>query len=37
MHLAQSLASLQLIPSASVPMFRQLYDAIKQSVLTVVC
>jgi GntR family transcriptional regulator/MocR family aminotransferase len=34
MHLAQSLATLQLAPSATAPMFRQLYDAIKQSVLS---
>lgn len=34
MHLAQSLASLQLVPSSGTPMFRQLYDAIKQSVLS---
>ncbi|HYD59244.1 MAG TPA: PLP-dependent aminotransferase family protein [Noviherbaspirillum sp.] len=34
MHLAQSLATLQLSPSSGVPMFRQLYGAIKQSVLS---
>lgn len=33
MHLAQSLATLRLDPSGPVPMFRQLYDAIKQAVL----
>lgn len=33
MHLAQSMASLQLDPSARTPMFRQLYEAIKQSIL----
>lgn len=34
MHLAQSMASLQLDPLARTPMFRQLYEAIKQSILT---
>ncbi|HJV80101.1 PLP-dependent aminotransferase family protein [Noviherbaspirillum sp.] len=33
MHLAQSLASLQLDPTASAPMFRQLYEAVKQTIL----
>jgi len=34
MHIAQSLATLQLDPSARVPMFRQLYEAIKHDVLS---
>ena len=33
MHVAQSLAAIALSPSADTPMFRQLYEAIKQSVL----
>lgn len=33
MHLAHSLASLQLDASARTPMFRQLYEAIKQAIL----
>lgn len=33
MHLAQSLATLRLDASGSIPMFRQLYDAIKQAIL----
>ena len=34
MHFAQSLATIQLAPSAATPLFRQLYEAIKQSVLS---
>ena len=33
MHLAQSLATLQLDSSGPIPMFRQLYDAIKKAIL----
>ncbi len=33
MHLAESLATLQLDPAARVPMFRQLYEAVKQAIL----
>lgn len=34
MHFAQSLATLRLDPAASTPMFRQLYAAIKQAILS---
>jgi GntR family transcriptional regulator / MocR family aminotransferase len=34
MHLVQSLATLRLNPAASTPLFRQLYDAIKQAILS---
>ncbi|HYD97206.1 MAG TPA: PLP-dependent aminotransferase family protein [Noviherbaspirillum sp.] len=34
MHLAQSLATLRFDPSSKAPMFKQLYEAIKQTVLT---
>lgn len=34
MHLAQSLASLRLAPASPIPMFRQLYEAIKQAILS---
>ena len=34
MHLAESLATIQLSPAASTPMFRQLYEGIKHSVLS---
>jgi GntR family transcriptional regulator/MocR family aminotransferase len=33
MHLAQSLATLRLDPATRTPMFRQLYDAIRQTIL----
>jgi GntR family transcriptional regulator/MocR family aminotransferase len=33
MHFAQTLAALQLDSSSSMPLFRQLYDAIKQAIL----
>lgn len=33
MHLAQSLAALRLDPSAATPLFRQLYEGIRQSIL----
>jgi len=33
MHLAQSLTTLRLDPASRTPMFRQLYDAIKQAIL----
>lgn len=33
MHLAQSLATLRLDSSAPMPMFRQLYDAVKKAIL----
>lgn len=33
MHIAQSLAALQLDAQSATPLFRQLYDAIKQSIL----
>lgn len=33
MHVAQALASLRLDPASKAPLFRQLYDAIKQAIL----
>lgn len=33
MHLAQSMSNLQLDPSSRMPMYRQLYEEIKQSIL----
>ena len=33
MHFAESLATIQLSPASATPMFRQLYEGIKQSVL----
>ena len=34
MHLAQSLATLRLDPASRTPMFRQLYEAIRQTILS---
>ncbi|HYC43561.1 MAG TPA: PLP-dependent aminotransferase family protein [Noviherbaspirillum sp.] len=34
MHLAESLATIQLSPASATPMFRQLYEGIKRSVLS---
>ncbi|MGH8809689.1 MAG: PLP-dependent aminotransferase family protein, partial [Noviherbaspirillum sp.] len=34
MHLAQSLTTLRLDPASRTPMFRQLYDAIRQTILS---
>lgn len=34
MHLAQSLTTLQLDPASATPLFRQLYEAIKQTILS---